>query len=53
MPAAAVAARPTAMTTRVGIRPARRAATSVAMVSPTALAAKSIEYTTGESPFMD
>ena len=34
-------------------RPARRAATSVAMVSPTALAAKSIEYSTGESPFMD
>src|SRR3954452_11799005 len=53
MPAEAVAARPTAMTTRVGIRPARRAATSVATVSPTALAAKSIEYITGDSPFID
>ena len=52
-PADAVAARPTAMTMRVGTRPASRAATSVATVSPTALAAKSTEYTIGDSPFID
>ena len=41
------------MTLRVATRPASRAATRAAIVMPPALAAKSIEYAIGDSPFID